>query len=316
MKLNKTYKKSLKLKYDSLTCNKATGRLHGLLVGKGYSCLLSKNQLLRIYQRRSDMAINNFLWGEPSTAMKKNYVYDPDEAVEEKWSLKQKEIESIKEGKLLFSRKESYWPLYYPISIPYIKSLIEADKFFRLSKCWNKKPITVYRATVSIQKLKMSGLNSCTSILSETKSFLRQASPNSLLKINLPSYFPYIRIYEFDDCWRPYEAEVLLPPCEFKIVKTHIKELSSYTANQKAEIKVRPLNLAKVFLERMKNPPADFPRTYLSDPRYQYAEAMAMLEKYIDAEVDKSFIQIGKRTIKELPDPVIEFTHGNEPNIE
>ena len=92
------------------------------------------------------------------------------------------------------------------------------------------------------------------------------------------------------------ELEYIIPPCEFEVTKS-APDTMSFTEN--AEVTLRPHNLAKLLLLRMKNPPADYPRTYIRDPYYEFEESLKMLENYVKNYVDKGYIKFGNRIFKE-----------------
>ena len=299
MKLKKDYNKNLTINLSTLT-----GRLRDILIGKNYTYLLTNNKLLKKYQESPGRSINNFLRTETYHQLFHRWSYNPDKTDLNPVLLAEKneELKEIQDGDL------SFHCIYPPITKSYIQSLIKIDRIMRASKRWNTEPIKVYRGTV--KNFDMIGLNSCSIIQNLARGF----GTGTFLKINLPANFPYLRIYELSNCSHKSECEILLPPCEFTIVNSYDHPGTEYSHDH--DIIVKPLNLAKTFLECMKKPPENYPKTYLTDPRYQYYEAMAMLEKYIKNEVDKGIIRLYGKTLIERNDPKIEPNNELEPNEE
>lgn len=301
MELDKNLKTQLKEKYGSLK-----GFLRHPFLDHNAGILLQDNELLKEYLT-SARVTNHFLRGVWDTMYSSNF--DPDQT-EFQFTIdkinhdfnKNKLIRQIQHGKL-----PKMCLNHMPITTAFIKYLIEIDEMFRLSKLWTKKA-EIYRGSVSIRSLDMTSLNSW----SEDREIAWKFTYGSNLYTTIPSGFPYIIINDTqpDNYCNSQENEYLLPPCDFEVLKStrgFHRGSNDGLGSYDAEVILRPRNLAKVFLERMKNPPKDYPKAFLTDPDYEYEKSMKMLEQYIEKYVDKKKIRLGGRILKEPDDPEIVF---------
>ena len=302
------------------------------------SWMLYENKVLMISTLNSMGAINNFLRGWVSGEVKAEspLLYNPDEANSKlkaplsnqaiannyvsafQSEMRNKEIQAINAGMILFEDVA-----YNPVTIEYIKEIIQLDVIFRASKYWNTKSKVVYRGVRNADgndKGKIN-LNALVFASPDLPSALIYAD-DMLLKINLPQNFPYINPYKclgmdedrkqanpFQDMFGSFE-EVMLPPCDFEIVGNWNSNFEPLRwkkiekPNLKMiEINVKPKSLAKVFLERMNNLPQDYPKTYVNNQFYQFSQAKQMLEMYVKMYVDKNLIPTPFGILPEMDEP-------------
>lgn len=270
-----------------------------VLNGGDLNFLLQNNSLLISYLRHSEVTTTNLMLGNPHHQKWEDLSFNPD----------QTRFSSVRERELhgVFSRVQrdqvragsivSEHTIYAPVTPSYIKYLIEMDEVLRLSKSFNHDKKEIYRGTVHIKDTNLMMLNSWSTSKTVARGF--QTGRGCLMQTTLPAGFPYIDVPKAH-CNVVYrEDEILLPPCEFEVSSTDIHAPLHAT--------LRPLNLAKVFLQRLNNLPDDYPLLYQTSPVYGFAEAKKMLEDYIKNYVDKGIIQVGDIIVQEKPDPVVEF---------
>ena len=245
-----------------------------------------KNGFFYGYQCGSASMINNFLHDTKSELTKQKYI---DIDIDSAWSETFGGIFSDKKQK----PKEKIITdpvIYFPIDPKFIEKIIEIDTVFRASESWNEQ-VTVYRGAPRLDKNALSGLVS-TSIDADTaKEFYKGA----LIVMNLPKGFPYISLEsEGSDSCFDAEKEIVLPPCEFEIVREytlpHIDFPDSFPEYYKTyEVKPKAKSLAECFLDRMKNPPDDYFKGAICANKGDFKKAMEILKKYV-----KDFVKKGK----------------------
>lgn len=275
-----------------------------LILLKAATRLLKNNDLLMTYTQRSFTVINKFLLGDANISSPAFKTFNPDEtnfANEESEAKHKTKMQSIINDDR--TNKISHKDLpYSPITPNYIKYLIQIDEVMRLSKYFSFSSEELYRGTIIAKYINMDCLNSWTRAQDVSAFF----SSGTILHTTIPSRFPRINI---DDAGlglygqHKTECEVLLPPCDFETTKCVYNNYCMPTY----EVTLRPRSLAKVFLEKMKNPPANYPKTFINDPQFGYNEALKMLEDYVKNYVDKKIIDLGGEIVKELDDPEIIF---------
>lgn len=299
------------------------------------SWLLCENKVLMMSTLNSMGTINNFLRGWVSEEVKINspMIYNPDEAdindsgcavsADQIMSIfqndmRKKEIEAINAGMILYEDVA-----YNPVTVEYIKEIILLDSVLRASKYWNTKANVVYRGVRNADgndagKINMNALVFASPDMPSAMIYAN----DMLLKINIPSNFPYINPYKclgmdeeqrdmnpLHDLFGSFE-EVMLPPCEFEVVGKWDSEYEPLrwhkTNNPKLkmiEINVKPKSLAKVFLQRMNSLPNDYPKTYVQNRFYQFEQAKYLLDMYIKMYVDKKLIPTPFGVLKEIETP-------------
>lgn len=266
--------------------------------------MLTGNAIVINYAFAPDVVINNFLRGQASETSIDHCYYNPDgkanqtkRELEQLLEFRRQEKQFLKSGNIYTDAV-----LYNPVTKNYANHLVMLDSIFRASKAVNTKPITLYRGTESVDKLTMDGLNSCSLNKAAASAFYGGA----LLQINLPANFPYIELYQIYNLLKN-EKEVLLPPCNFKVIGTwkepHPVEFFKDMLIDVVEVEIEPKNLAKEFLKRMRKPPDDYPLIYRNNPAYEFEVSKAMIDEYIKNQVSKGIIKLGGKTIKETKNP-------------
>ncbi len=293
--------------------------LEELLSLKDLSNVLTNNELIMLYVNTYNLvAINSFMLGRSPFVQEhgdeiKNFVFNPDKMPTEKrekqlFSKVQSQVKTfVERGRIPVRNLE-----YAPITPSYIRQLIRIDEVFRLSKYWNKRPRVLYKGDVVPKDLKLDKLNSfSTSKFVAGKVYF---SKGALLIASLPAGFPAIDILKIDSCdMFKNEKEVLLPPCDFESASVR---MDACERNYEMEVKLRPLSLASVMLEKMKNPPSDYPREFLTDPAYGYDKALSILSEYVKNYVDQKRIRINDQFVKELDGPTVLFLGDEEKGSE
>lgn len=267
--------------------------------------LMHENELLKKYIKKPTYSINKFLIMYP--------ILKDGKTMEEKVKESEKAIKKYKrvinhefQPSLVLQNYDFYTSsIYLPCITPrYIQELINLDELFRLSKYASKYDFDVYRGTVDPMHASLMQLNSFS--FSKATADCPNFSRGAVFCAHICKGFPYLNLTPMSEY---NEKEVLLPPCEFETRHTVGKHRNFnndgdvYVMN----INIRPLSLAKVFLERMKNPPEDYPKYYLYYKKFEYEKAMQMLEDYVKNYVDKHIIEVNGEIIPELPDPEIIF---------
>lgn len=266
--------------------------------GGDLNFVLENNALLFAYLRQSDVATTRFMLANPEKLPWSACQFDPEQTefatsdlrARHNW-LAKLEAEAIWSGTV-----PTEHTLYSPITPTYIKNLIQIDAVLRLSKAYHRLPRNIFRGTVPAKDTDLRMLNSWSTSVDVARMF--RTDFGHVLAATIPAGFPYIDV-DKTHCSGYPENEILLPPCEF--------EINSTDTSAPLEATLRPLCLAKVFLDRMNNLPADYPECYRTHPLYAFDTAKKMLEDYVREYVEKGLIPIGGYVVKEKPDPAITF---------
>lgn len=285
---------------------------------------LATSGFMSAYILGSDVVINNFLRASVSGNSLDRYIYNADgsanmtrEELDELTKSRQIERDYLKSGGIYTDSV-----LYNPVTKNYMGQLLLLDKALRASKQINEQPQKLYRGTVELSRLSMNSINSFAGSIEEAANFGR----GTILEVELPPHFPYIDINQVLNTPFSYEKEFLLPPCEFEVIKKRKQKvkvqsvfakefqkfgmlkqgIENYGIEKEFEVvtvALRPKNLAKEFLQRMRKPPKDYPLLYINNPAYEFGQAKIMLEAYIKNQVMQGKIIDGDMCIKEYPDP-------------
>lgn len=232
------------------------------------------NGMLGSFQAGSGSEINNFLHDMDDPKTKTTYIdVDIDSAMEEMFS-----------GKSDISKftKSFHNPvIYMPITKDSIEALIDLDELFSASKEFNTKPITVYRGAPKLTESALSGIVSTSLDLEVAIDFYK----GSIIKINLPAGFPYINLTARSTTFS-YEQEVILPPCNFKVIKKSTLPHMDFPERfpnyyNLYELDVEPLSLAECMLNRMENPPKEYIRNMLPSKKKDFKFLKSLLKEYV-----------------------------------
>ncbi len=283
------------------------------------SKLLEDNRLLGSYVHVSMPVINAFLLGGDPEPREGRVLFYPDtnevlvltpERDPRLGDLMTEQMKINVRENFFNTLKNNYIPMagiiYTPITPFYMQNFIQLDEFLRLSKYWNNIPIRVFRGTVALKDASMGGLNSFSRLMAVAGENI--FARGSIFVSTLGEKFPYLKVNETNIPLVDHEEEVLLPPCDFEVEKQQLP----IKHNKVFDVRLRPRSLAKVMLERMKNPPADYPRKFLTDPMYDYDKALKMLEEYVKNDVENHIIRVNDTIIEELPDPEVRFLYEDE----
>lgn len=267
----------------------------------------AKNGFLAKYIRSTEPTLNSLLFGGKVSPF-----------TEKLGNPSPEQIETLKQAKRKLGGENWFSTgtfKYSPMTKGWVKQIIEIDEAMRSSQKVNNKPTTVYRGTVDVDQIRMEGLISTS--LDKRIAVSKFLQPGGcLLKINLPANSPAFTMHLVAGVrGGAYKAEqeIVLPPCEYEI--EHIYE-EDYTYEDSdgivvtdkikvAELKVKPLNLAKEVLKAMKNLPEDFPEAFRNDPEFEFDESLKMLEDYIKNEVEMGKIKVGNEILEEMPNSEI-----------
>ncbi len=266
---------------------------------KDLSYLIKNNGLLWSFQGGSDSVINNFLHDTDNELTKQKYAnIDLDSAFESLFENVSNKKSKNKNCKNIITDII----IYHPITQKFIKNLIEIDEVFRASTAWNKEPITVYRGAPRLNETALSGINSTTLSIDVAAEFYK----GSLIKIDLPSNFPYIKLFELADNTFKAEKEIILPPCDFKIISKftlpHIDYPEIFPNYYNCyELELTPKNLAECVLNRMKNPPKDYFKYFFKEQKIEFKKAQKLLNDYVNNYVKTN--KFGFLPIDSQPQP-------------
>lgn len=296
------------MKYKKSPINKLTlnseyqllsNKIYDMEYGYALFYSLMTNGIIKNYIIDSGATINNFLRGKSAKTL--GFDYNIDNPPPAQSGDYERYLECLETEKYYIDLGVTA-PLlnttYPPITKAYIKDLINIDRAFRLSKSWNKKSRVLFRGEQNLKSINNNCILSTSTDINEANGF----SNSVLLEISVDSHFPALNISEIQRSFS-HEKEVILPPCKVEIANAE----KYYNGKKVVKVSLTPLSLAKVFLNRMENLPADYPKAYQNDPFYQFEEAKNMLKRYIKTEVDKHIVRMSKiRSIKEIDDPIRE----------
>ena len=193
--------------------------------------------------------------------------------------------------------------IYLPITTSFIKELIKLDTLFRASATVNK-PIEVFRGAPQMDEKALSGIVSTSLDVEIAMEFYK----GSLIKINLPAGFPYLKIFSenieevFD-----IEKEIILPPCDYEVLNTYTLPHKDYPQEfpvyyNVVEVNVTPKNLAECFLQRMENPPEEYLRQQCFGDEEEFEKSKALLEEYVVNVVRKNIIELSENEEESEPE--------------
>lgn len=300
-----------KLRFFADEDNAMFGKLSPDVLSGDLEKLLAANSLLFCYCQNSTVTVNNMLWGAARDVY--SPYFDPDKPPNEcliSWKRLRRRVEkTIKKGGIYFLN----W-LYPPISLGYVKDIIEIDEVFRASKAYSG-PQTVYRGTVAEENLDLNCLVSTTTDFDVAGAFCK----GSILKMELPAGFPRIDMTAVSS-YRPnglygyysYENEILLPPCDFEVFERTRGSRGDLFPNLETDIltvRLTPKNLAKTLLENIENLPKGYSQEFRANPKYEFEKAHALLKSYVENYVNKGLIKIGTSVFHEKD---IDFEPASE----
>ncbi len=189
---------------------------------------------------------------------------------------------------------------YYKIDKDYIDYLINFAIVMDLSDPLEEDTV-FYRGCCSLDR---NGVNGLVSVSSDYK-IAEQFSRGTILKIHVPKGTKIINVNAVrpkDQRKKDLEQEYLIPPCDYEIINSEVKdkgdELNNYSNKTlHIELKVNPHDLLEEFLDVMHTPPEEFAKyRYLEG--YNHDEAVRHLEYFVNTRNRKQ--QEQKELIKSL----------------
>lgn len=173
---------------------------------------------------------------------------------------------------------------YFPIDINMIKKL----KAFSDALDYAPRieiPTILYRGCSTIERNGVNGIVSTTSSLEIAKQFSR----GTLLKIHVPAGTKCLNIKSIrpkEQRKKDKEDEILLPPCNYKIISKREVKKQHEPNNMSAtttilEINVEPLDLLTEFLKVMESPVQEYIDMVMYAQKDNYEEGMLLLREYV-----------------------------------
>lgn len=176
---------------------------------------------------------------------------------------------------------------YFPITVEYIKHLI------CFSECMDLlEPIeydtVLYRGCSTIERNGVNGIVSTTTDFKIAEQFSR----GTIITLHVPKGTKCINtkaIRPYEQQKKDKENELLLPPCEYKIINSEVRNRARTEPNNHTgktthlEIEVKPLDLLEEFLKIMKNAPEEYRQNVAKYQQGAYKEAIHYLQSYINS---------------------------------
>ncbi len=172
---------------------------------------------------------------------------------------------------------------YHPITPNFITHLNAVSNAFDFLKPLEEDTI-LYRGCTTLERNGVYGIVSTTT----NKDIAEQFSRGTILTIHAPKGTKCIDIKNIrpkEQRKKDYENEILLPPCDYKILNVREskkgREPNNYIGMTKhMEIEITQLDLLNEFLKRMQNPPEEYlPISIFQDGDYE--KALNDLKSYI-----------------------------------
>ncbi len=183
----------------------------------------------------------------------------------------------------LSERKIAYFPFDYGMA----QQMIALDALWRVLPKTDH-PMTVYRGCNGIAK---NGLNGIVSTTTDIR-IARQFSRGTVLCIHLPEGMPYLDINSVrpdQEKGRDLENEIIIPPCEYKILSKKTVEKrdepnNHYNNTFLIDVEVtHPLDLLEEVLAVLENPPEEYKQHIASKFPEMHEFAIDFLKKGIQA---------------------------------
>lgn len=172
---------------------------------------------------------------------------------------------------------------YYPITPSFILHLNAVSDAFDFLDPLEEDTI-LYRGCTTIERNGVYGIVSTTT----NKDIAEQFSRGTILTIHAPKGTKCIDVKKIrpkEQRKKDYENEILLPPCDYKILNVRESKKGREPNNntditKHMEIEITPLDLLNEFLKRMQNPPKEYLPTSMAQVE-DYEEALLVLKSCI-----------------------------------
>lgn len=173
---------------------------------------------------------------------------------------------------------------FFPINVSFIRKL----KTFSDALDYAPRiefPTTLYRGCSTIERNGVNGIVSTTTDFAIAKQFSR----GTLLKIHVPVGTKCLNVKSIrpkEQKKKDKENEVLLPPCNYKIISKKVIKKQHEPNNMSAtttvlEISVEPLDLLTEFLKVMEDPIQEYIDKVMYAQKNAYEEGMLLLKEYV-----------------------------------
>jgi len=173
---------------------------------------------------------------------------------------------------------------YFPINTGFIRELkVFSDALDYAPRIEN--PTILYRGCSTIERNGVNGVVSTTTDIEIAKQFSR----GTLLIIHVPAGTKGLDVKSIrpkDQQRKDKENEILLPPCDYKIISKKVVKKEREPNNLSGtttvlEINVKPLDLLTEFVKVMENPVQEYIDKVMYAQKDDYDEAMMLLQEYI-----------------------------------